>query len=261
MKARAGRGARRPPKADPEWAWFFDIDGTLVEIAQTPSSIIVPDDLKHLLSRLNELSGGALSLITGRAIADVDRFLPLHELNLAGQHGLEIRSVTGRQQSPETGADMMAIGAELSRLTDRHPGLIAEHKGESFALHYRRAPQLAGYAHRFMHDLQRRHGTGLVIQKGKRVVELRPDGADKGDAIKTLMAIRPFKGRVPVFVGDDITDERGFEVVNSSGGYSVKVGPGPTNAAYRLQSVIDVREWIADGLGVSDLSARGNGIT
>ena len=243
------RGARRPPPADVNWAWFFDVDGTLVEIAATPSSVVVNDDLPHIISRLHELSGGAVSLITGRAVADVERFLPLPGVAVAGQHGLEMRAASGGVAvRASSHADLEAIESELSHVAERHNGLIVEHKGESIALHYRRAPKLAGYAHRVMRNLQSIHGRDLVIQKGKRVVELKPSSVDKGSAIRELMLSAPFKGRTPAFVGDDVTDESGFRLINRIGGHSIKVGAGRSAAKWRLRDVTAVREWLSEAV-------------
>jgi trehalose 6-phosphate phosphatase len=232
-----------------EWAWFFDIDGTLVEIASSPSSVVVHDELPDLIAQLHALSGGAVSLITGRAIEDVDRFLPLPEIPLAGQHGLELRTADGMILShivPQQRLDDVQLA--VSDAVARHPGLIAEFKGSSIALHYRQAPRLAGYAHRLMKELRSRYAPDLVIQKGKRVVELRPAGSDKGDVIREFMSTRPFTGRVPVFVGDDVTDEVAFRTVNDMGGHSVKVGAGRTAARWRLRDVSEVRDWLRAGV-------------
>ena len=243
------RAGRRPPPADLNWAWFFDVDGTLVEIAATPSSVVVNHDLPHIISRLHELTGGAVSLITGRAVADVERFLPLPGVAVAGQHGLEMRSASGGiALRTASRADFHAIESELARVASRHTGLIVEDKGESIALHYRRAPKLAGYAHRLMRKLQSTHGRDLVIQKGKRVVELKPSSADKGSAITELMLTAPFKGRVPAFVGDDVTDESGFKLINEIGGHSIKVGSGRSVAKWRLHDVTAVREWLSEAV-------------
>jgi trehalose 6-phosphate phosphatase len=232
------------------WAWFFDVDGTLVEIAATPSSVVVRDELPHIISRLNDLSGGAVSLITGRAVADVETFLPLPGIAVAGQHGLEIKDASGEVAVTSTSrADFDAINSELTDLAKRHNGLIVEDKGESIALHYRLAPQLAGYAHRVMRALRSRYGPDLVIQKGKRVVELKPATADKASAISELMVAKPFYGRRPVFVGDDVTDEAGFRLVNELGGHSVKVGKGKSEARWRLRDVDVVRQWLSEAVG------------
>lgn len=207
------------------------------------------DDLPDLIARLLDATGGAVSLITGRAVSDVDEFLPVPGVIVAGQHGLELRSASGKTRQSGVKADFKMIKKELADLVAKHHGLLAEYKGGSVALHYRRAPALGGYANRFMRSLKDRHGNGLVIQKGKRVVELRPEGVDKGRVIRHLMRSAPFKGRTPVFIGDDVTDEAGFDAVNELGGYSVKVGRGRTSAKFRLQSVDEVREWLANAIG------------
>jgi trehalose 6-phosphate phosphatase len=120
-----------------------------------------------------------------------------------------------------------------------------EHKGSSIALHYRKAPRLGGYAHRVMRELWQKHAPDLVIQKGKRVVELKPIDADKGTAIKALMQTDPFKGRTPVFIGD----EAGFALVNDMGGHSIKVGRGRTVAKWKLRDVNAVRDWLVETVG------------
>jgi trehalose 6-phosphate phosphatase len=241
----AGRRKGGPPSPEANWAWFFDIDGTLVEIAQTPEAIVVHDDIPPLISRLNLIAGGAVALITGRAIADVDRLLPMHGMTVAGQHGLEIRTATGDLTThPVRAESLNKVRAELLDAVAKHPGLIAEHKGLSIALHYRHAPALASHAHRLMRTLKQRYVPDFVIQKGKRVVELKPAGKDKGVAIAEIMSEPPFAGRTPVFIGDDVTDELGFKVVNRMKGHSVKIGTGRTNAKWRLKDVKSLRNWL-----------------
>lgn len=171
---------------------------------------------------------------------------------MAGQHGLEMRNTAGDiSVGSPSGADFESIESALTDAAKRHSGLIVEHKGGSIALHYRSAPRLAGYAHRLMGELRSKHAPRLVIQKGKRVVELKPVDTDKGTAIEALMATAPFKGRIPVFVGDDVTDEAGFALVNKMGGHSIKVGRGRTVAKWRLRDVDDVREWLAEAVGAA----------
>ena len=228
-----------------EWAWFFDVDGTLVEIAASPSRIVVHDELLPLIEQLHSRTKGAVSLITGRAIRDLDQFLPLPGISIAGQHGLELRTADGKMISNMVGQEVLIpVRDALTAAVARHPGLMAEFKGMSMALHYRRAPTLAGYAHRLVRSLQATYAPEFLILKGKRVVELRPAGMDKGEAIRRLMATEPFRGRTPVFIGDDVTDEAGFAVVNAMSGHSIKVGPGPSSARFRLRSVTQVREWL-----------------
>jgi trehalose 6-phosphate phosphatase len=232
-----------------DWAYFFDIDGTLIEIAPSPDQIRVDQQLAALIERLHALTGGAVALITGRSIRDVDQVFPVAGMAVAGQHGLELRDGWGRLIThAQRSESLNEVRQQLIEATARHPGLVAEFKGLSIALHYRAAPRLAGYAHRLVRSLQARFVPDFVLQRGKRVVELKPAGRDKGVAITDLMQEPPFVGRVPVFVGDDATDEFGFSVVNEMHGHSIKVGAGPTSARFRLQTVSAVKNWLAQGL-------------
>jgi trehalose 6-phosphate phosphatase len=242
----------RPPRARVDWAWFFDIDGTLLEIASSPWGVVVDSDLPPLVRSLHELTGGAVALITGRSIEGVDQLLPLEGMVVAGQHGLEIRSAAGVVSAHGERERMLDhVRDDLQAVVARHPGLVLELKGLTIALHYRHAPRLAGYAHRVMRDLRSRYVPGYGILKGKRVVELAPAGKDKGIAIQELMGTYPFAGRRPVFIGDDVTDEDGFRVVNAMDGISVKVGPGRTSARFRLDDVKSLRDWVRSGVEAS----------
>lgn len=234
------------PAPSHEWAYFFDLDGTLVELAPLPSGVHGDVELRQLVSALAAATGGAVAVITGRAIADIDRIFPDIRLPVAGQHGVERRTHAGDVRRHLFPVDLLDEARQALRaLVTRHPGLLLEDKGLSLALHYRQVPRLASYAHRVMHQLQVRLGTGFCVQMGKRVVELKPAGRDKGVAIREFMDEVPFAGRRPVFIGDDVTDEHGFEVVNAYGGLSIKVGRGPTRARRQLASVRAVRSWLA----------------
>ncbi|MBI4289965.1 MAG: trehalose-phosphatase [Betaproteobacteria bacterium] len=247
-------GAIRSSLPDPgyDWAYFFDLDGTLVEIADSPEGVSIDFDLRRLIERLYRSTGGAVALISGRSIEDIDRLFPEMHPPVAGQHGIERRDHRGqifRHAFPSV---------QLDRLRDRiakaiapHSRLLLEDKGLSLALHYRRAPRLGGFVHRLMRTLQVQAGPEYCLQSGKRVVEVKPAGSNKGYAIGEFMREPPFRGRTPVFVGDDITDEYGFETVNRLGGHSVKVGPGPTSARWRLPSVQAVRQWLEQSLATA----------
>jgi trehalose 6-phosphate phosphatase len=237
-----------PPIPARDWAYFFDLDGTLVDIADSPSGIVADDQLRQLLIALHHSAAGALAIITGRSIVDVDALFPALRFAAAGQHGLERRDAAGRHSSHST----VSVGLERARRrlleqVERHPGLLLEDKGLSLALHYRQAPRLAGFAHQLVHRLQADIGDEYTVQAGKRVVELKPAGKDKGAAILDFMHEPPFAGRVPVFIGDDSTDEYGFIMVNHMGGHSVKVGPGRTIARWRLNDVPSVLGWLRAG--------------
>lgn len=233
------------PQASPDWAYFLDVDGTLIELADTPTAVHVPIELKTIISLAHRGCDGALAIISGRAIRDLDLLLGLPQLPTAGQHGLEIRDARGQlhHHAFEQG-DLHDIMHHLQHLKARHSGLLLEDKGATLAIHYRQAPTLGGYLSRLLKGVLAMQ-PGMHIQRGKYVFELKPGGIDKGTAIRTLMAMPPFAGRKPVFIGDDLTDEHGFKVINQLGGLSIKVGNGRTCAQYRLANVDAVRGWLA----------------
>ena len=242
-----------PPAASAAWAYFLDVDGTLIEFADTPDAVTVDGALLELIAGLHRASGGALALVSGRALADLQQYLGGLRLPLAGQHGLERRDARGRLHThkapPGTKA---AVKRALAPVLARHPGLLLEEKGLTLALHYRLAPQLASYVQRLMARLAAEAGDALEVQRGKRVAELKPAGADKGTAVAQFLAEAPFRGRRPVFIGDDLNDEHGFARVNRLGGISIKVGRGASCARFRLRDVAAVRHWLAQALIARD---------
>lgn len=244
-----GKGIRPPPAPRAERAFFLDVDGTLLEIADTPSAVSVDTALLDLVGRLFNASGGAVALVSGRALSDLDHLLGMPRLPKAGQHGLERRDSAGRLwiHAAPPGAKC-AIKEALAPVLARHPGLLLEDKGLTLALHYRLAPHLAAYAQRLMARLVEDVGDELDIQRGKRVVEIKPSGIDKGTAVAEYLAESPFRGRHPVFIGDDLNDEHGFAEVNKLDGTSIKVGGGASCARYRLPNVAAVRRWLTGAL-------------
>lgn len=246
-----------PPVATADWAYFLDVDGTLIELADTPDAVHVDDALLGLVARLHHACGGALALISGRSLSDLDDLLGSIRLPLAGQHGLERRDAIGRQHVHATAPDAKRlIQQHLGELLGRHAGLLLEDKGLTLALHYRKAPGLASHLHRFVDRLMSAQGKGLCVQKGKRVLEIKPAGFDKGTAVGEFMAESPFHGRRPIFIGDDATDEHAFAMINQLGGLSIKVGPGSTNAGYRLADVNAVRQWLSNAIGAHTPARR-----
>lgn len=244
-RRRAVRIDEQPPIPRLDWAYFFDIDGTLAEIAAHPGGARIERGIRELIERLHAATGGAVALITGRTIADADRLMDHASLPVAGQHGLERRDGDGRVQKHEMDEETFAEVSETVRsaIADK-PGLVAELKGLSLALHYRGAPQLADYANELLQNARLRLGEEFSTMSGKMVVELKPSGMHKGVAISRFLSELNFNGRTPVFLGDDVTDEDGFSVINSACGHSIKVGGGPTSARWRLRTVADVREWL-----------------
>lgn len=237
-------GASLPPLAA-DWAFFLDVDGTLLEHADTPDAVRVDGAMRNLLSDLQAGARGALALISGRSVADLDRLFAPLALAAAGQHGAERRDGAGRvhrHDFPE--APVRRAAARLAAFAGAHPGLLLEDKGRSLALHYRLAPRLEDEARALVDEVLSELGEGFELQRGKMVLELRPGGRDKGSSIAEFMAEAPFRGRVPVFVGDDLTDEFGFGVVNGMGGVSVKVGEGTSQARWRIADAAAVRAWL-----------------
>lgn len=233
------------PEVRLDLAWFFDIDGTLAELTERPELVQVDPAIRRLLSSLYERTGGALALVSGRSISVVDALFPGTRFPVAGQHGLERRSSSGAVvRNPPRSERLLAFREAMTAMVLRHPGLLLEDKGLSLALHYRQAPQLGALVHREMRALLASDGPDFQLLAGKRVVEILPGGSNKGLAVRQFMQEPPFRGRTPAFVGDDVTDEHAFAIVNELAGYSVKVGPGPTLADWRLDDVTAVRAWL-----------------
>lgn len=233
-------------QADPRWAFFLDIDGTLLEIADTPSSVLVDHHILNTISRVHRSTGGALALISGRGIEDIDGLFPKLSLALAGQHGMERRDARGglHHHLPE-GVDWPWLKA-LIKGTFNSRGLLIEDKGLTLAVHFRLNPAEEARVYQNLRQIVADAGAAVTLQPGKCVMEVKPAGRDKGTAIADFMAEAPFRGRRPVFLGDDLTDEYGFRMVNDIGGISIKVGDGDTAAQWRLADVSAVRAWLDD---------------
>jgi trehalose 6-phosphate phosphatase len=237
------------PPFRPDWAFFLDLDGTLFEIRATPQAVQRDAEEVRLVARLAEAAGGAVALISGRAIASIDELFAPLKLPAAGQHGAERRDARGSLHKVNLSKGKLEkAAAAIAAFAASHEGLLFEHKGQSMALHYRLAPHLAAAAHAAVRKAAAGLDGAVEVQGGKMVAELKPSGHDKGRAIEQFMREPPFAGRVPIFIGDDLTDEHGFRVVNGMGGHSIKVGEGPTAARWRMEAPAAVLSWLADGL-------------
>lgn len=242
------------PRCVPErCAYFLDLDGTLVEFARHPAAVNIDSDMRTLVAALHTAAQGALALISGRPIADIDRLFRPVRLPAAGQHGAERRDAAGGLHVHAVdlhSLDLLRASAATWRV--EHPGLVTEDKGLSFALHFRQAPELMGAIGRLVHERLQSLGDAFQVLPGKMVLEVKPSGRDKGRAIREFLTEAPFSGRTPVFIGDDVTDEYGFAAVNAAGGTSIKVGEGPSGARWRLKDVAAVRRWLRDALAMGD---------
>jgi trehalose 6-phosphate phosphatase len=247
MRAPAERLEERAPDLTGRCAFFLDLDGTLLDIADHPDQVAVDAELVRLLEALRRSAGGALALISGRPIADIDRLLDRPGFCVAGQHGAERRDFSGTMHRHDVArAALEEARRGFRAMAAKHSALILEDKGVNLALHFRSAPGLFAETQEAVRGLARELGGEFEVQLGKMVIELRPAGKDKGGAIAEFLDEAPFRGRSPVFVGDDLTDESGFDLINRLGGHSVKVGEGESAARWRLPDSAAVRAWLAD---------------
>lgn len=222
-------------------AVFLDFDGTIVEIAERPEAIAVPPGLASRLERLAGRLGGALAVVSGRSVGDLQRFLGREMLHFAGSHGADVRTPSGEPLSaarPVPVQVLEQLGAYAAA-----SGLHLETKPHGAALHYRARPERGEEACGMVRALAA--AQGLAAKTGKCVVELVWPGADKGTAVELLAARAPFAGARPVFIGDDVTDEDGFAAARRLGGFGIAVGPRPSaGASFALTGVKEVHAWM-----------------
>ncbi len=225
-------------------AFFLDFDGTLVEVANHPDLVQIAPATKHALAQLFSALGGAVAVITGRDISDVDRYLTPLFLPIAGVHGLNRRSIDGSVHGTIVDDHaFLALNEQLEQFVNGHKGLLFERKSGSVALHYRARPELEQQCFYAMgqavHSMD-----GVHVLRGKMVIEAKADSSNKGGAVNDFLAEPPFAGRIPFFAGDDVTDEDAFAVVNARQGISVKIGPGPSLAHYYTGSTLEFVNWL-----------------
>jgi trehalose 6-phosphate phosphatase len=242
-----------PPALRPDHALFLDFDGTLAEIAPTPDRVKVRPDLPRLLTQLAYRLGGAIAVVSGRPLDELAHMVAPFRGAMAGQHGLERRHHDGHITRRPAPPGLDRFRSILARYAADRAGLLFEDKGASLALHYRQAPFLGQDCRALIKSFASVSNGELEALDGKMVVELRSRLGNKGRAIVEFLSEPPFLGRVPVFVGDDITDEDGFAIVDRSSGISVHVGSGATIARYRVAGVADVLAWLASGLSSDGL--------
>lgn len=223
---------------------FLDVDGTLLDIAPTPDAVRVPAGLPEALLAAERALGGALALVSGRAIADLDRIFAPLRLRCSGAHGAEVR--LGGAVEPRAEPVPPAAWAALRAALAPFPALITEDKGFSFAVHYRAAPELAAPLREALDGFAAaRPELGLAVLPGHSVFELKRSGVDKGGAVAFFLRHPPFAGRRPVFVGDDVTDGPGLAAAAARGGLGYAVGRALPGAAAVFPDPEAVRRWLA----------------
>lgn len=249
-----------PRLSDGRWALFLDIDGTLLEHAAHPDSVSVSDGLRLLLETIERRLDGALAFITGRSIAAVDGLFDPLRLRIAGLYGLEHRlTPSGQIEAADEPADMAALADEIE-LELASKAVYVERKGPVLAIHTRAAPHLLARATELVEAALARLPEGYRVIAGNAGVELMPLEAAKGAAIRRFMQLDPFSGRRPVFLGDDTSDENGFETVNAAGGISIRVKPqGETAARFAIADVASAIAWLeANFGGGAEQASRGD---
>jgi trehalose 6-phosphate phosphatase len=228
------------------WALFLDVDGTLLDISDTPGGVTVPSGLTATLETVRRGLQGALAFVSGRTIADLDRLFTPLRLPAAGQHGSEIRlSPDSPVACLATAPIREALRRDVAAIAAAFPGAEMEDKGRTIAVHYRRAPGAAAVLTQGLRRIVQSNETPLILTHGRKVLELRDAGHSKATAVHEFMRHPAFEGRVPLFVGDDITDEDGFIAVEQYGGTALAVG---TVHRPRRETAFagpaDVRTWL-----------------
>ena len=251
--------ASLPPTIDlSRTSLFLDLDGTLLDIAPAPDAVVVPPDLPELLGRLNGLLEGRLAIVSGRSLAQLDTILgdAAPQLKLSGSHGVEHRW-DGVEARPVRSPELDRARDDLCQAAAAFDGVLIEEKSFGVAAHYRQRPDAQAQIDETAGDIAQRRG--LAIQYGKMVAELRMQGGDKGLTVRRLMQRPPMAGTVPVFVGDDLTDEPAFRAADELSGFGVAVGELELpSARHRLDDPAAVRTWLA-GLCAGELGGKGSG--
>lgn len=232
------------PLPQSPWCLFLDVDGTLLELASTPGSVVVEASLLALLEKLQRAADGALALVSGRTIVDLDRlFLPL-KLPAAGTHGCERRDARGETRiAPVVREQLDLLRDSLGAIVKRNPGLLLEDKGAALALHFLQAPQLEPELRAEVAILAAPLVPHFALLNGHAVIEIKPALYTKETAIDAFLAEEPFRGRQPAFLGDDITDYAGFNAVRRAGGLAIAVGPR-VKSEWWLPGTAAVRGWL-----------------
>ena len=227
-----------------EWCLFLDVDGTLIELTDSPLETFVDPGLKTLLGDVAERLGGAVALVSGRSIEYLDALFAPLRLPAAGLHGVERRKASGAMHGASfVDAQLDRARTALTSLVQSHPGTLLEDKGRTIAVHFRMAPQSEPAVLDAVRASAAQLGSNYHIQGGNMMLEIKPRGFSKASAIKAFMQEPPFSGRKPVFVGDDLTDQDAFKAVEDQGGISIAVG-NRVHGQYRFENAAAVRAWL-----------------
>jgi trehalose 6-phosphate phosphatase len=234
-----------PPRLDPlRHALFLDFDGSLIDYAPTPDQIAVRPETIALLQDLSRRFGGALAIISGRRIADIDHHLAPLRLPISGVHGLEFRSRSDDTKRMPISEELEEARRRLNEAILLNDRIYIEDKGGALVLHFRVHPDQRVRAERLAEQAVADLET-LKVVGGHEIFEIRQRDITKANALRRFMRRPPFQTRIPVFVGDDVTDEDGMREAAAEGGFGVKIGPEPTVAAFRLPNTEAVHGWLS----------------
>lgn len=238
------QAVHRVPVPDGNWCLFLDVDGTLLELADSPGGVTVDESLLPLLARLRSIAKGAVALVSGRTIESLDKLLGGAGLPVAGLHGCERRDADGRMHiAPIAREQLSDLRAGLGRLVTRHPGLLLEDKGAGVALHFFKARELEHELRAEVALLAAPLVPTFAILDGHAVIEVKPAAHTKDSAVTAFMEESPFIGRLPIFIGDDQTDYGGFAAVRRHDGMAIAVGPR-VKSEWWLPGPAAVRQWL-----------------
>ena len=228
-------------------AVLLDIDGTLLDLAPTPREVWVPPGLTATLNRLIEKTSGALALVSGRSLNDIDLIFAPEQYPAVGGHGAEMR-LSADSEAVATHAPPMdkELKRRLAAVAKLSPGILLEDKGYSLALHYRLAPHAEQAIYAAVSLIRAElPDAPIEVMPGKCVCEIKPSGFNKASGVVELMSHEPFRGRRPIFIGDDVTDERVFAIMPGFGGLAFSVGRRAQGVVDHFDEPRDVREWLA----------------
>jgi trehalose 6-phosphate phosphatase len=240
------------PAASLEWCLFLDVDGTLIELTDSPFDTCADAEIKVLLGEVVERLGGAVALVSGRSIEYLDALFAPLRLPAAGLHGVERRKASGVMHGASfVDSQLDRARVALNALVKTYPGTLLEDKGRTVAVHFRMAPQFESTVRDTVVAVASQLSSDYHIQEGNMMFEIKPRGFTKDSAIKAFMQEPPFSGRKPVFVGDDLTDQDAFKAVENLGGISIAVGDR-VHAQYRVENTAAVRAWLREIAALHD---------
>jgi trehalose 6-phosphate phosphatase len=240
------------PPPSLEWCLFLDVDGTLIELTDSPFKTHADPELKALLGEVAERLGGAVALVSGRSIEYLDALFAPLRLPAAGLHGVERRKASGVMHGASfVDSQLDPARAALKALVEAHPGTLLEDKGRTVAVHFRMAPECESTVRDTVIEVASRLNSNYHIQDGNMMVEIKPRGFTKASAVKAFMQEPPFSGRKPVVVGDDLTDQDAFKAVEHQGGLSIAVGDR-VHGQYRVENAAAVRAWLQEIAALHD---------